>query len=670
VGTNDGSGSFTFTAYAMPVSANFMELADMDGDGLLDIVGRAPGNIMICYLLDGVGGAQLDTIATDLPQSTDGTIACVDLDLDGDMDIMWSRSSGYTHQSYSIENLGGMTFGGNTLVDPSAEVTRKFLFTDLDGDGLFDLAVGRHHSIRWYPNLYPNPFRLKGSVFLDANEDGVLDPAETRMPYQLVKSNGQQSMTWTSSLGDYSIPASPGTWEVSSPLQPLQFATTPDTLTATLTAATPSATGLDFGRQLFPTDPLFLMNVGTGFRCDTEEWVRLIARNTGGLPFSDGLIDMVIGGDLVYVTAYPEPDSVVSGHYYWNLPPVPAQGQQIVDVIVQVGPVHSSVQFFAQLTVPGFTDIHTHDLNGTVTCAYDPNDKQVLPAGYGEFHAVDIATPWLDYTVRFQNTGTDTAFTVVIEDVLDADLDPSSMQVLGTSHTITDIHLDDGNTLTFRFDGIMLPDSNVDPLGSNGFVRFRIQPNAGAPSGTEIHNTAGILFDQNPAIITNTTLTTLIDCDLFTATITVGDASLLASEGVSYQWFLDGDSIPGATEQTIIPAWEEPGVYTVAVTSVYGSVAVSDPYAVIPDGVAEREGTRFLLMPNPGIDLIRLISEQPLLADDQVLVLDLHGRLLHTTRGSGSHELVLERAGLAAGTYLVELRRAGASIGRVRAVWR
>lgn len=669
VATNDGSGSFTFTSYASTLGLSFVAMADMNGDGQVDIIGRITGNIMVCMLLDGNGGLQVDTITTDLPQSTDGTIACVDLDLDGDMDIMWSRSYGYTHQSYSIENLGNMAFGGNTLVDPSAEVTRKFLFTDLDGDGLFDLAVGRHHSIRWYPNLYPNPFRLKGAVFLDANEDGVRDPAEAGIPYILVKSNGQQAMTWSNSSGTFNIPSSPGTWQISSPLQPFTFATTPDTLTTTLNAATLAATGLDFGRQLMPADPTLQYNTSDHVRCDTEirHWIQV--KNTGGSPLEAPLLDVHLESGLIFLASEPAPDSIVGQHYFWSWPTIGPMQQRTVQLDLMTGPVGSFASMGITLSAEEVEDVAT-GFQQPVTCAYDPNDKQVLPVGHGEFHAVDIDTPWLDYTVRFQNTGNDTAFVVVIEDMLDADLDPSTMQVLATSHTITDIHLDDGNTLLFRYDGILLPDSNVDPLGSNGHVRYRIRPYADRPHATEIHNTAAILFDQNPPVITNTTLTTLVDCGLFSATITEGNASLLASEGVAYQWFLDGDTIPGATEQTILPDWSAPGVYTVAVTSVYGCVAVSDPYTMLPDGIADQDRPRFVLQPNPATDQVRLLADRVLQAEDQVLLMDLHGRVLRTVRGGGLRELVLAREGLAAGVYLVELRRAGTAVGRVRVVWR
>jgi hypothetical protein len=48
-----------------------------------------------------------------------------------------------------------------------------------------------------------------------------------------------------------------------------------------------------------------------------------------------------------------------------------------------------------------------------------------------------------------------------------------------------------------------------DPEGSHGFVSFRVAPRAGLPEGTVIENTAGIVFDQNSPVITNTVRNTL-----------------------------------------------------------------------------------------------------------------------------------------------------------------
>lgn len=141
--------------------------------------------------------------------------------------------------------------------------------------------------------------------------------------------------------------------------------------------------------------------------------------------------------------------------------------------------------------------------------AYDPNDKQAQPLGYGTQHYIENYIP-INYHIRFQNTGTDTAFTVVVIDTIDTALDPTSIQMGASSHPYT-WELRENGILVVTFDNILLPDSNVNQLASNGFFKFEIHQKANNPVGTVIHNRAGIYFDFNPPVMTNQTFHTIGD---------------------------------------------------------------------------------------------------------------------------------------------------------------
>ena len=135
--------------------------------------------------------------------------------------------------------------------------------------------------------------------------------------------------------------------------------------------------------------------------------------------------------------------------------------------------------------------------------SYDPNDKQGFPAGYSDDHLIKPNTS-LDYLIRFQNTGTDTAFTVLVRDTLSGDLEMESFQVLNSSHPY-ELRIEQSNILVFTFNNIHLPDSNVNEAASHGFVKFKIGQKLDLPDGTLILNQAGIYFDFNEPIITNQT---------------------------------------------------------------------------------------------------------------------------------------------------------------------
>jgi len=141
------------------------------------------------------------------------------------------------------------------------------------------------------------------------------------------------------------------------------------------------------------------------------------------------------------------------------------------------------------------------------TNSYDPNDKQALPEGYGAEHFIEKNTA-LNYMIRFQNTGTDTAFKVVLVDTLSERLDAASVRLGAASHPYQ-FDLLQGNILRITFDNILLPHKAVNEDGSQGFVQFSIQQAADNPDGTRIENTAAIYFDFNAPVITNQTFHTI-----------------------------------------------------------------------------------------------------------------------------------------------------------------
>ena len=134
--------------------------------------------------------------------------------------------------------------------------------------------------------------------------------------------------------------------------------------------------------------------------------------------------------------------------------------------------------------------------------SYDPNDKQVIPAGISARHYVAEGS-LLEYTIRFQNTGTDTAYTVVITDLLDQNLDIGSLNVGLSSHPVKwELSGEEQAIITWRFSNINLPDSTTNEKASHGFVKFKIRPKEEAGFGTAIKNKAAIYFDYNSPIIT------------------------------------------------------------------------------------------------------------------------------------------------------------------------
>ena len=146
-----------------------------------------------------------------------------------------------------------------------------------------------------------------------------------------------------------------------------------------------------------------------------------------------------------------------------------------------------------------------------VTGSYDPNDKRnfVGETQWGGAIYEDDMT--MEYAIRFQNVGNDTAFTVEVRDTLDAEhLDVTSIRGFTSSHDMQ-VQFEDSNVLIFRFENIMLVDSATNEPGSNGWLNFDIDRKPNQPFGTEITNQASIYFDFNDPVVTNEVLNTLTE---------------------------------------------------------------------------------------------------------------------------------------------------------------
>ncbi|GAB3528369.1 hypothetical protein GCM10027443_06140 [Pontibacter brevis] len=146
--------------------------------------------------------------------------------------------------------------------------------------------------------------------------------------------------------------------------------------------------------------------------------------------------------------------------------------------------------------------------------SYDPNDKLVTPAGRTEENYTPTGVA-LKYKIRFQNTGTDVAYRVVVVDTLSEHLDLGTLQIGSASHSYRYELSGKGNAvLTWTFDNIMLPDSTTNEPGSHGYIQFSIKPKADLPEKTAVENYADIFFDYNSPVRTNATVNRIYDMPL------------------------------------------------------------------------------------------------------------------------------------------------------------
>nr|WP_297334798.1 choice-of-anchor J domain-containing protein [Flavobacterium sp.] len=150
-------------------------------------------------------------------------------------------------------------------------------------------------------------------------------------------------------------------------------------------------------------------------------------------------------------------------------------------------------------------DDNTAVMQQTIINSWDPNDIIVHE---GPEILLEQADDYLTYTIRFQNTGTASAINVRLENELDEKLDWDTFQPIAASHYYT-VNREEGD-LEFLFNDINLPDDESDEPGSHGFVTYRIKPQSTVVLGDIFYNGAGIFFDFNEPVITNTAETEIV----------------------------------------------------------------------------------------------------------------------------------------------------------------
>lgn len=225
-----------------------------------------------------------------------------------------------------------------------------------------------------------------------------------------------------------------------------------------------------------------------------EDQVILIQDNTTLEPGEDQMITIPASGATLRLEADQEPN-----HPGNDMPSIAVEGCGSEDGTFSMGYVTQ----FPENDGNPFVSIDCRENIGS----WDPNDKQAFPKGYGETHLIEPNTD-LEYLIRFQNTGTDTAFNIVIRDPISPLLDLTSLK-MGTSSHPYRFDIQEDRILTIYFDHIMLPDSNINEVASHGFVKFRIKQLKDNPIGQEIENTAFIYFDFNPPVVTNRVVHTI-----------------------------------------------------------------------------------------------------------------------------------------------------------------
>ncbi len=348
---------------------------------------------------------------------------------------------------------------------------------------------------------------LSGGAYADNNENCIPNSGEAAVVGSIIEVLPGPYYTTTASNGTYSFVLPYGAYTVEQQSTVFQEHCTGGPIPFELSQAMPQATRNMPDSSLVAMDAMVSVASGLarpGFTFSYAMSVRNLTPTATGAT----TLTFIFDPTLSFISATPAPSNVSGNTITWNQTQLGAWQERNYSLLFQVpsdiGLLGNELVANATLaTVVNDGDLsnNTATDSRTITAAYDPNDKLARTSlGSTSTWYLDD-DEWIDYTIRFQNTGTDTAFNVVITDTLPPTLDPGSIIWGAASHTHTRM-LEGQGILRFMFPNILLPDSNVNEPLSHGFVSFRIRPRLPLLPGDEITNTANIYFDYNPPVIT------------------------------------------------------------------------------------------------------------------------------------------------------------------------
>ena len=360
---------------------------------------------------------------------------------------------------------------------------------------------------------------LHGTAFTDKNGNGTQDADEPGIANLLVTIEGPETKEFltTDDEGNYALAVLDGETYTVTAHQPDCYARTTAADSYTITVPTDDYEDIDFGYALEDgaADLTLYFNAGR-VRCNTKAPFWITVRNDGCLPLAgtatvqlqDNVSFVSVARDSVTLTDNTITftfDTLQPGEAYHNSIKLRMPNEDFAGDTILLGGA-AGASFAGEATVTDSVDYTT-----VLRCAVDPNDKSVLPYRPDNTNSnYTQADETLRYRIRFENMGNDTAFAVRIEDQLSEHLDWTTLLPIHASHPYEFTLAEDG-LLTVDFPGIELVDSSVSATASQGFVVFDIEPKEGLPDFTRIENTAGIFFDFNRPVITNTVISTIVE---------------------------------------------------------------------------------------------------------------------------------------------------------------
>ncbi len=532
-------------------------------------------------------------------------------------------------------------------------------------------------------NLLQLPYNtVKGFAFYDNNGNTTKEADEPYFPYANLTTirPGKDTARYYAPFGNFVMYTDTGTYITNADTYAPYYTAVPASHTSTFTSYY-NQDSISFAMQRTAK----VRDLFTGFVASSPARPGFVAHyrlgyGNKGTDTADVEIKLAKSNKLTLSSSSITPASVTADTIRWNINAVkPADaGNIILQFTVATPPtvnVNDTLKFTAIIAsdTPDTTAAdNKYLLKQRVVGSFDPNDKMESHDGQAIASALQDGET-LNYTIRFQNTGSDTAFNITIRDTLDNKLDWSTLQMKDASH-IYQLTVNDGIAV-WTFNNVNLVDSNRNEPLSHGHVNFSIKTKASVAAGDVIQNSASIYFDHNLPVVTNKVSTTVISQVLpvsllsFTATKQESRNVLQwnVAQQVNFSHFELERSEDGREFHFLARIAYNGNQYTYYDRSFSATTNYYRLKMVDKDGRFEYSPVRRLnnkrgmdagVYPNPATETIYVRVENVQSKQMQVEVMSAEGKVLQTqqmTVNNGVSVAPVNISSLSKGSYLVRL---------------
>lgn len=666
---NLGGGNFAKHSVSFLSDAYGCEPVDFDGDGDMDVLGSSLNGGGV-YWFENDGNQNFTQRLINSSYASPYEVRAFDYDNDGDMDVVSACYSNLdvTGKVILFRNMGNGTFQAQT-VDAAAPGTTSVQWVDLDGDGDMDIvaSLGGNSRLKWYENNGESIPSFTGHVMAygvqnatymmatDLDGDGDIDLIASALNARSTlwfENDGNQVFTRHDLARNISNSRIVGAGDIDGDGVPEIYAT----------CMTTDAVHLYHHTGLAP-EPV---QGPTPTACH-DLFISELVHQPG---------DAALALEIYNPRSVPVDLSGYALRFYPN-------GQHHYDASMLVGIIPAGGTHV--VVAPNYdTDINTYadqitniwfdgseaivlangdvpiDVIGKVGEAFDDGDYW-FNNGVGTFYTVLVRKPTISHG---DSNGMDAflpdeewiAYAVDDYSHLNSHVSPcTSVCTPSVSITATTLEVCHGDQATFTatpssggtapiyrwtMNGIVVggsgPSYTSPPLSADATVQCAITSNSSCAPAT--------------AVSGNSITITLVPAPAPVASSIGAVLSASPVPNATYQWYLEGDPISGATEQEYTAT--QNGNYTVVATVEDCASELSN---VLPFFTTNIAGVHidygFSLFPNPTEGLLNIRTDRPV---ERVELWNALGELVLST-----HESMLDLSSSAAGVYSVAITAGG-----------